>query len=174
MEIQKIDKNSIKIKGKKGSFVVDPTKDIKAKVSADAIIKLCKDSEIEKDKIEEYRLVIQAPGEYEFSGIKVSVSQVGSYLTYKVIIDGIEVFLADIGVLSDNKDLADESPIVIFNTQDLADQSLIAKITPQLVILYGEKALDQAKAMGKEVVPVSKFQLKNEKLPEEMEVAVLG
>ncbi len=173
MEIQKIDKNSIKIKGKKGSFVVDPTKDIKTKTPADAIVVLSKGSEIEKERIEECRLVIQGSGEYEFSGIKVSVSQIGNYLTYKAIIDGVEIFLANIEVLNENKDLADGSQIVVFNTQSLADQSLIAKITPQIVVLYGEKAEEQAKSMGKEITPVSKFQIKNEKLPEEMQVVCL-
>lgn len=173
MEIQKIDKNSIRIKGKNGVIVVDPQSSIKAKVSANCIILLSKEKEFSLDKIEDHSLIIQGPGEYEISGIKINTLQNGPYLLHKINIDEVEMFLADSSVLEESKEITDGSPIVVFLANETVDQSLIAKLTPQILALYGEKAEDQAKQMGKETQNTSKLQIKNEKLPEEMEVVCL-
>ncbi len=72
------------------------------------------------------------------------------------------------------KDLG-ESQAVVLKANEPLDGSAVAALSPRIVILYGEHALEIAKSLGKEgIAPVSKYATTLEKLPEEMEVVVLG
>ncbi|HUD05047.1 MAG TPA: hypothetical protein VMR59_03600, partial [Patescibacteria group bacterium] len=65
--------------------------------------------------------------------------------------------------------------VVIINADTDASESMITAMEPSIVVLYGLKAKETAKALGKEAVSVqSKISFAEDKLPEETQVLVLG
>jgi len=175
MEISLLSKESIKIKGKRTSFIVDPDNSLRVKEVFGPLLLLRKDTNIDVSKIGGEPLLVQGPGEYEFSGLKMTVVSCERDLIYTIDIDGLEVFLANVEVLKKIKDLTGDHSLVILKTNTLVDQSLIALLAPRLVILYGDKAGEEALALGKgKTLRVQKLKVQSEKLPEETEVVVLG
>lgn len=175
MEISTLSNKIIKIKGKRTSLIVDPDNSLRLKEFVGSIVLLREDKEFDVSKIGGEHLVVQGPGEYEFSGVKMTVVSSGADLVYTIYIDGLEAFLADIEVLERVKDLTREYPLVILKTNTLVDQALIALLAPRMVVLYGDKAVEEALVLGKEkLLKVQKLKVQSEKLPEEMEVVVLG
>ena len=69
MDVALLGSNSLKIKIKKTSLIIDPKKDI-AKIDADAIIVTGKD--YDPSRVSEHRVIINQTGEYEVSGLKIS------------------------------------------------------------------------------------------------------
>ncbi len=179
MEISSLDAQSIRIKGKQASFVIDPTKGI-SKTSAEAILQLRNTADFTGQKIEGARLTIQGPGEYEIGGVKISAFRLGADLVYDIKIDGISLFLAidelmsKQDILQKSKDIMKDYHIVVLNTQEVGDQSGLPSFSPRVVVFYGNNAKEGAKALGKEeITPTAKYQTTADKLPDEMEVVVL-
>lgn len=178
MEVSSPSKGSIKIKGKKSSIILNPEG---IKVSAEVVALLNKFSKFEASKIEGLRLVVKGPGEYEASGIKVSAERVVEDLIYNFTIDGLEILWGKSDSLekasADKSNLveAKDYQIMIIDSATALNQSIITKIEPKAVVLYGEKASEIAKDLGKEgLSSVPKYSTTLEKLPEEMEVFLLG
>jgi len=71
MEITYLENKCLKIKGKKTVLIFNPNLLI-SKTVGDVVIFL-KDINYDLKKVDEYRLVISGPGEYEIGGIKISV-----------------------------------------------------------------------------------------------------
>jgi CO dehydrogenase nickel-insertion accessory protein CooC1 len=68
-----------------------------------------------------------------------------------------------------------EYEILIIDADTDLNQGLVIAMEPKVVILYGEKAKEGAKKLGKEAaVTSSKIALAEDKLPEEMDVMLLG
>lgn len=172
MEIFQISKNSIKIKGKNSSFAVDPNDLIKAKTQADAVIVLLGES-LNLDKIEEQRVIIQGPGEYEVSGTKVTGFLLEGKNAYSLQLDGIDVLLASLETLKKLKEPTRDYKILVLNANAIIDGSEITALAPSVVLLFGEKAEDVAKTLSGNTSRLPKFVLKKEQLPEEMQVVVL-
>lgn len=164
MEITTLSKTSIKIKGKNASLVIDPEKSISTKTKADAIILLSKPKDYDNTKIEEHRVVIQAPGEYEVSGIKISAHRFNHDLVYQMSIDGLRIGLANSSSIENGKDKLSDLSVVILHATAPVDESAIAVLAPRLVILYGVESKDR----------LNKFSVTAERLPEEMETVLLS
>ena len=174
MEVYSIGPSTIRIKGKQAALVVDPTKLIKAKVQADGVLFLGTSKEFDSSKVEEQRVVIQGPGEFELGGLKISGLRVKEDLLYELLVEGLKICVVQAKTLSTFDD-KNEYHVVIINANAPIDSSRVAAMTPSVVILYGEQAGDGAKKLGKDsVTPVSKYQTTFEKLPPEMEIVVLG
>ncbi len=174
MEIALISKDVIKIRGKRASLVVDPI-NLGVKTAADAIL-LFHDSTFPTfPKIEESRLTIYGAGDYEVSGIKISSIGSKDCVVYTVGMDLLSLLLTESKVLKKLQGDLGESQVVVIRANEPLDASRVAALSPRVVILYGEHALEIAKSLGKEgIVPVSKYATTLEKLPEEMEIVVLG
>lgn len=170
MEIALLDKNSIRIKGKKTTLVVDP----KIKTTGDCVLYLQDTDTSNASQVEGGRLVIQGPGEYEVGGAKISALKRGEELLYIVTIDAITMCLAKSDALQKSQEAIQECSLAVFLADELIAESLVAAVSPKIAVLYGEKALESTKAFGKEIAPVNKVQISAEKLPEEMQVVVLG
>lgn len=179
MEISTLDTNTIKIKGKHTSLVIDPSKTI-SKTAADAVL-LLNGTQYFDQKVEGSRLLIQGPGEYEIGGVKISAFRLGSYLVYDVRMDGVSMFLAQDELMSKqdmlqkSKDTMKDYHIVVLNSKAGGDQSGLPSLSPKVTVFYGEKALEAVKQLGKdEVKPVTKYQTTLDKLPDELEAVILG
>lgn len=170
MDISIIDKNSIKIRGKNASLVVNPPS-LGPKISADAVVLLSKNQVFETKKIADYRIIINGPGSFEINGAKISGFAKDGGLSYRLVVDDIEIFL---GRASDTSKLEGETiscQIAIFNVDNGIKESFVANIEPKIAILYGEKSEEGLKIAGFEKAEkTSKFTVSKDKLPSEMKV----
>lgn len=180
MDVSILSKNSIKIKGKKAAFIVGAPMEkgglefsIKNKVAADAVLLLNRTGIFDTSKIEEQRVVIKGPGDYEISGAKVSALNTNNDLVYIIHIDGIDALLGSTDAVKRIKEKINEQKVAILYSNSEIDQSLITAIEPKAAVFFGEKAEECLKALGKEIKPVAKFSVSADKMPAEMEIALL-
>lgn len=170
MEIALLDKNGIRIKGKKTTIIIDP----QTKTAGDAVLFL-NDSDVSNATfVEGVRLIVQGPGEYEIGGTKISVLKRGEELAYILTIDSILLCLAKANAMEKSQDAMQECSVAVFLADSLISESLIAAVSPKIAVLYGEKAAESTKAFGKDVAPVNKIQISADKLSEEMQVVILA
>ncbi|HSW96822.1 MAG TPA: hypothetical protein VLF89_03275 [Candidatus Saccharimonadales bacterium] len=174
MEITSISESSVKVKGKQALFAINPTVS-KAKIAASAAIFFERlTTPLDIKHFEEEPLVIQGPGEYEVGGIKFSGSRVGEAFTYRITVDGLDILSARTSSLSKSKESATDYDILLLESDTLADQSVITALNATIIIFYGEKKEENAKAMGREEgSPVSKVNVTREKLPTETQIITL-
>lgn len=192
MDIYFLGLTALRLKGKKTTLVVDPFTKESAKIipggrqvkfeatEADGVLITSKHvSHISADQVNNYRVVIDGPGEYELGGATIVGIPVFDQTTYYVKMDGINLLhLGGLRQSFTDSDL-DKFPSIdilfIAVTKEAAD--IIAKLEPKIVIPlhFDEAALALfLKAIGKEgIKPISKLTITKEKLPSEMEVVVL-
>lgn len=172
MDLTVLDKNSIKIKGKKSTLVVDPSPK-SPKTPADAVLLLGKDGAVER--VEGFRLVVNDDGEYEVGGIKITgESKLDSGIVYNLNIDATQTILARTSTLEKMTDTASEAQIAILNVDSSLNESIIAALEAKIIVLYGEKASEGLRALGKQDLPSTrKVTVGREKLPEESETQIV-
>lgn len=176
MDVVLLDKNSIKIKGKNSSFVVDPASKM-PKVSADAVLLLEDDREgLDATRVDDYRILLKGQGEYEVGGIKISGQKSDNSFIYSLDVDSLGILLGRTSALNKSHQEAKDYKVLILNVDSDIDQALITSFEARLIILYGEGADKKSgKTLGKgEVESVKKISVTNEKLPAEMQVIILG
>ena len=173
MDIQILGKSSLKIKSKKTTLAVDPKSSI-SKFDADAILLIDKDSDTKR--VDNFRVIINSVGEYEVSGLKISGIKAGNNVMFALSSDNANALITKASLLENiQSEKIDEYKIAIINADAKINQSILTSMEPSVVVLYGEKAKEEAKAMGKENASVSsKISVSEDKLPEEMEVMVLS
>ena len=172
MDIAIFGKTSIKLKGKRVSFIVDPSKET-PKISSDAIILLDGFANIDTSRVTDSRMIIEGPGGYEVGGSKISGASTPQGVLYKLSIDDIVVI---IGKATESKTEGFSAcQIAVVNTDSDFNESFITALEPKITVLYGDKKEASAKMLGAENVgPASKITIAKDKLPEKMEVVVLG
>ncbi len=173
MEVALLDKTSLRIKSKHTNFVVDPFEKL-PKTTTDAVLILSHDN-VDLSRVTDYRVVIKSPGEYEVGGIKISAIGMDGSTIYGLTVDNVDILLAKTSSVTKVSEKLKEYQIAIFNVDSEINQTVVTALEPRVVILYGEKATDAAKALGKEDAQVlQKFSAAEDKLPEEMQVVVLS
>lgn len=174
MEVSTLSQDTIRIKGKQASIVIDPVKTVKP-TQSDAILVFNSLLTHDFAKIEGSRLLIQGSGEYEIGGIKVSSYLLDQELVYQVMVDNVEVFVIKGQSLEKAKDKAREYDMVIVLADSSFDSAHLTAFSPRVIVLYGEKSREAAKNLGKEELKeVAKYSATHEKLPEETEIVVLA
>jgi len=177
VEIILLSKNSIKIKGKNASLVVDPF--IKMpKTNADAVVFLENPKEEEHDpmRVEGHRVIINGPGEFEVGGIKIHGQKSEGKFVYSITLDNINIFLGKTSSLNKSHQEGRDYQMLILNVDSNLDQSLIAPFEANTIVLYGDRANEGGvKLLGKiEGEITKKFSAVREKLPTELQVVILG
>lgn len=172
VEISLLNKNCIRLKGKKVTFVVDPTSDT-PKTTADAVI-VFNNPKSDDSRVTDSRIIIESPGEYEVSGSKISAVTTPKGIIYKVFIDGVAIILGkevDFSKLESNFTTCD---VFVLSVDEEFSESLVTALGPKITVLYGDKKNEGAKILGFEnISSVSKIQIVKDKLPEKMEVVIL-
>lgn len=131
MEVIKLGENSIKIKGKNVSLLVDP----EAKAEGEIILNLTNNTESDYSNIAGNRLVISGPGEYEAGGMSVAVKKVeGGYSV--VITEQERVLLFSSSILEKIADDDEYSAVILRVDSKITDDSF-APLNAKSVILYG-------------------------------------
>ncbi|MFH1833283.1 MAG: hypothetical protein ABH816_03955 [Candidatus Levyibacteriota bacterium] len=169
MEIQLVGENCLRIKGKNSSLLVDPSM-LKTKTPSDAVL-LLKDCEFDSSKVEGSRILINGAGEYEFSGVKVSSLN----HTYDLFVDGISLILGKSSELEKIKAETKGYDIAIIHVDQKFDPSILTNIEPKVAIFYGEEnKLKADSGLDSSLKSVSKYVVKKESLPAELEKVLLA
>jgi hypothetical protein len=173
MDIQIFENNTLRIKSKKTTIALNPKKEV-SKFDADAI--LLNDINYDTSRVNNYRIIIDAAGEYEISGLKISAISSGENILYGLSSEETNTLIANASSLNETlKDKLSEYQVVIINVDSDLNQSVVTAIEPRIVVLYGNKKLEGAKLLGKENAPKSsKISLSEDKFPEELDVMLLG
>lgn len=172
MDIAIVGKTSIKIKGKQVSFIVDPSREL-PKTSADAIILSNGYDNIDISRVTDSRIIIEGAGGYEVGGAKVSGTATAKGTLYRISIDGVVII---VGRVEETKaEGFNACQVAIVNAESDFNESSITSLEPKMAVLYGTSKIDGAKTLGAQSVElVSKITIAKDKLPEKMEVIVLG
>lgn len=172
MDIAIVGKNSIKLKGKQATFIIDPVSAI-PKTSADAVILLNGANGMDVTRVTDSRIIIDGPGGYEVGGVKISGTKTPKGTLYKFSIDGVSVIL---GSATDAKmEGFNVCQVAVVNTDSDFNESFVTALEPKITVLYGDKKTESAKTLGAENVSlVPKITITKDKLPEKMEIVVLG
>lgn len=171
MEISNVSADCIKLKSKQASIIVDPIS-LRGKVEGDAIILFKSQESGDFSKVEGYRLVIDGPGEYEVSGIKILGSKSGKDLMYQFSIDNVDVMLVLASSVEKAKDKLSSHQILLLCADGVVSMSTVATLEPRVVVVYGENASKIEDAEG--VTKAGKYSTTKDKLPEKMEVILLS
>ena len=173
MEITTLSDTSIKIRGKQSAFAINPL-NLKTKTTAQGALffqklKLALDTK----HFEEEPVIIQGPGDYEINGVKITGNKAGEGYLYQMTLDGIDILIAKGSYLAKAKDTITEYQLVLLDADTSIDQSVITALNPNVIIFFGEKKVENAKAFGQEVSPVTKYAITKDKLPADTQVIVL-
>lgn len=174
MEITRVSEQSIKIKGKQVSVLVNPLPG-KIKTSADIVMFFERVPEVfDSATVEGLKLVVEGPGEYEVGGVKITGERYGDIYYYLISLDGLELIIAKGSTLARLKEFLREAQMACVLADMVINQSMIAALNASVLLFYGEKAEENVKALGKEDVgAVSKYIITREKIPSEMQVVWL-
>ncbi len=174
MDVVQLSQNTLRIKGKNASIVVNPTTSI-SKTEADAILLLSSYVDQSFAKIEGSRITLQGPGEYEVSGVKISTTRVNEELVASIELDGLKLLVGSGTSIEQIHDKIEGCEIGVINADNNFNYSVITSLEPRVLIVYGPKKEEAVKSLGKDTPIVSsKYSTTAEKLPEEMEVILLG
>lgn len=173
MEIAFLHQNTLKIKGKQATLLIDPT-DTKGKITADASLLLGTTQTTALFR-EDIGVTFQGPGEYEVKGVKVTGFKAGGETMYTISVDGMSVFVGKVSSSIKAKDTLHEHDVAVLLADETMPQATMGHLNPHVILFYGEKAEETAKAFGKEgLAPVNKYVTTKDKLPTETEIAILG
>lgn len=174
MDVTILSQNTLRIKSRNATLIVDPTTST-AKTETDAIIFLEGVLGDKLPKIIGSRITIKGPGEYEVGGVKISVTSVGNDLIASADVDSVKVLLGSGKAIEKVHDKIEQCEVVVVKSDDEFNYSLITTLEPKAVVVYGEKKDEVAKSLGKnDALKSNKFSATAEKLPEEMQLVLLG
>jgi hypothetical protein len=168
MEVALLAHNSIRIKEKQTSFVVDPQE----KVSANGIL-LVKGN-VTSVQIEDDSVLVYGPGEYEIGGIKLSGLRSENDVLYSLTIGGMAVIVGEIKALEKMQQKLKEHNVVIALCNEVSNASFLTTLATNVIMFYGEKAAEVGQSLSREnVKTVSKYSTTHDKLPQEAETIIL-
>jgi hypothetical protein len=170
MEITLLTKDSLRVKGKQGTLVINPP--ATGKIEADALLTTFQSGKT--SATEGSRLTVFGPGEYEVAGIKITTTGHEGNLVHTIKVDNVTVITGNAQAIAKVHDKLSEPHIIACYVTEGSLQEVVTALAPRVVVLYGDKAADEAKNLGKEVKAVGKYQTTVDKLPADMEVVVLG
>lgn len=170
MEISHITGNSIKIKGKHATLLIDP----QDKNTYNAAILFTKTAN--QVKLLEDVLVIKGPGEYEAGGIKIKGTRSPADEIYSITVDGVLILLGHINALDKLQHKLQEHNIVLVYCGDMVTSaSFLTALASSAVLFYGDKATEISQAFGNEkTTQMQKYSTTVDKLSSEMETILLA
>ena len=169
MEIALLYKNCLRIKGKRATFVVDPSKQDKVVYNAAMVVA----QPAERLYVHPDTVVIEGPGEYEIAGVKMSAINDGA-IVYNLVVDGVEIYLGKISSFEKMQHKLKEQHVVIAYADSMLNASFVTSLSTNVIIFYGDRATELAASIGKEKSEaVGKYSITHDKLPQVVETVVL-
>ncbi|HWY80185.1 MAG TPA: hypothetical protein VNW29_07545 [Candidatus Sulfotelmatobacter sp.] len=167
MEIALLPNSVLRIKGKNATFVVNP----QGAVVANAALLLDPNAEYESEEV----VTLSGAGEYEIGGAKLTGLRNEKSVLYSIHIDGMDVAVGTIILLSEMQHKLKEHNLIIVNCENIIDASFLTSLAVNAVIFYGEKATEVAQGFEKEKLKtMNKYTASLGKLPAEMETILLS
>ncbi|OGH02592.1 MAG: hypothetical protein A2798_03060 [Candidatus Levybacteria bacterium RIFCSPHIGHO2_01_FULL_37_17] len=165
MDVVLLSENSLKLKIKKTSVIINPNTKT-PKNDADVVIST--DEDADPTRVNDYRLLISASGEYEVSGLKISAIKEQSGLVFVFSSDGKQIVWSTSSVLSKiPPDRVRECEIAIINANSEIPENVITAMEPRAIVFYGGMSKSAVQSLGKESTSSSKISITEDKLPEE-------
>ena len=129
MEIARVSENSFKVKTKDTSLIFNPEK------AGEEIVLFTK-------KPQDYsqfsnQLVIDAPGEYEVSGVSIKVEKHAEGLIYELFEEGQKLVVLSSPKVISSGELEDTSAVVVFLDESAGSE--LSKITCDIIVAVGPK-----------------------------------
>ena len=166
MEIALLPKSGVRIKGKNATFVVNP----QSSAIANAVLLLDPDADFSSEE----SVILNGAGEYEIGGVKLTGHRSEKSVLYSMNIDGMEVIVGAVALLSAMQHKLKEHNIVMVNCDEKTDASFLTSLAVNAVLFYGENADEVAQGFEKEKLQkMSKYSASLGKLPAEMETVLL-
>lgn len=172
MEVTTLAEKGVKIKGKAAIFGVNPVGG-RAKNVVDAVILVDRTIPTSSLNVEDNPVVFNGPGEYEVKGIKLTGLGKNGEIAYLGKIDNIDTFIIKASAAAKGKDLLKECQVAIIEADMEIEESVIASLNANVIVLFGEKVEEVAKALGKTPNKTAKYVITKDKLPSELEVVIL-
>ena len=142
MDIAKVGENSIRVKSRNSTFIINPEK----KIEEDIIILT--------QKPQDYstyggKMVIAGPGEYEVAGVSIKGEAAEGGIAYDFLEEGQKMVLLSSPKVAKTKDTEDANVVVVYLDQD---SDTLSEIAAQVLVAVGpDSLLPQDKASIKKV-----------------------
>ncbi len=167
MEIALLPKSVLRVKGKTATFAINP----QSTIAANAVLLLEPGAEFVSDE----SVVLNGAGEYEIGGVKITGLRNEKSVLYSMNIDGMEVVVGSIALLSSLQHKLKEHNVVVVNCDETADASFLTSLAINAVLFCGDKASEVAQGFEKEKLQkTNKYSASLGKLPAEMETILLS
>ena len=184
MEIVLLSSDSIRIKGKSCTIVVNPQN---KSVPLQVAILIAEQQG--KNFVSDEGIIIDGPGEYEVGGVKISgtrgkdarldssektESQARPEVVYSMSVDGVAIAVGTLEALSEAQQKIKEHNIVVAFVASEIDASFITNIAVNGAVFYGPESSKVVSNFAKEGVrEMPKYVATLDKLPTEMETVLL-
>lgn len=170
MEIATLTSGSIRIKGKQGSFVINPH----GKVTGANGVFILGNTPFDKTKLDPETVIIKGPGEYELAGVKITGTRVGNETAFRLTIDRIDILVGSASALEKDHSKLSDNNIVVLYAGTVADPSFVTALEPNAVLFFGDKAEETVKQFAKENFRTEqKYSVTIDKLPAELESVLM-
>jgi hypothetical protein len=169
MEIAILSQDSIRVKGKSSSIVINP-QNKSVPLQAAILIGVQQGKNFNPEE----GIVIDGPGEYEIGGVKISGMRGKDEVVYSMTVDGVAIALGTLTALSAAQQKIKEHNIVVSLTMTEMEAAFVTSIAVNSVLFYGPVADKVVSNFAKEgVKEMSKYSTTLDKLPQEMETVLL-
>lgn len=170
MEISVQSLNSLKIRGKQASVVINPQDKTAVYNAAILIGNPTKSSLNLADGV----VVIDGPGEYEAGGVKIGGTKVDDKTIYTISIDGVEVLVGDRDSLEKAYQKVKEHNVLLVHANSVGTVSFVSSLGMNALVFFGEHARTVIDTLAKdEKKEVAKYSITADKLPAETETILL-
>lgn len=166
MEISLVSAKVLKIKGKKTTFLVNPTEKLS---EINAALYFHEILSYEGDIVK-----IAGAGDFEVGGVKVVGYRSEESVIYSMGIDGVDLLIGECKALERMQHKVKEHMVLVVKADEVVDCSFATSLGVNAVLFYGEKASEVVHGLAKEnVMETNKFQTTLDKLPAEMQTILL-
>lgn len=168
MEISRISKTSLRIKGKNAVLAVDP----REKLESNAALLLSRS--FDRVNTTGSEIVINGPGEYETGGVKITGVINETDLAYSMDVDSVSILLGRLTTFEKLHNKLKEANILVVNCDVITDASFLTALSTNVIIFYGDKATEIGREFGQENIKhLPKYVSTIDKLPTEVETVIL-
>lgn len=169
VEFTSINKNSVKLKSKTASFLVNPTQP-----ASDVNGLLYFSSDPTRSSFIDGVIVLDCPGEYEIGGVKIKGDRYDDQMMFSLKIDGLSLLVGGLSLLEKVHGKLQENDLALIWVDKSLDPSFVSALATSGVLYFGEESQEFGKTFLKDgFQSVSKFATTKEKLPQEMATLLL-
>lgn len=171
MEISLVSANSIKLKGKHATLLINP-QDKSATYNVAVLFGNPPKSSL---KLHTDIVTIDGPGEYEAGGIKISGVKADGETAYSFRVDGVDLLLGSLANLEKVHQKMKEHHVALVAVETEGNSSFVSALATHALMFFGPQAQSVVDTLAKEEKKVTtKYSISADKLPGETETILLA